>query len=141
MPRLTNKTSPGPLPNDFASLVRLYPPSAIRDAVDYENTQAMIDRLVSIPRLTKNQLRYLETLSQLFEKYEEEHYPIETADVTPLDMVRHLMEQHGMNASALGNLLGQRSLGSKVLRGERELSKAHIRKLAEHFGVSPALFL
>jgi antitoxin component HigA of HigAB toxin-antitoxin module len=47
-----------------------------------------------------------------------------------------------MNSSKLGELLGNnRSLGAKILRGERQLSKAHIRILAERFKVNPALFL
>ena len=46
-----------------------------------------------------------------------------------------------MTASALGGLLGNRSIGSKLLRGERELSKAHIRRLCERFKVSADLFL
>ena len=52
-----------------------------------------------------------------------------------------LMEQHQMNASDLGRLLGQRELGSKLLREERQLSKTMIVKLADHFHVSPAYFL
>jgi hypothetical protein len=51
------------------------------------------------------------------------------------------IEQNGMNASALGELLGNRSLGSKILREERELSKEHIRKLCERFAVSADLFI
>lgn len=46
-----------------------------------------------------------------------------------------------MNASDLGKLLGDRSLGSRILNGQRGLSKNHIRILAGHFSVSPALFL
>jgi antitoxin component HigA of HigAB toxin-antitoxin module len=37
--------------------------------------------------------------------------------------------------------LGNRALASLILRGQRQLSKSHIRKLADHFKVSPALFL
>jgi len=40
----------------------------------------------------------------------------------------------------LGRLLGNRSLGSLILNGRRQLSKAHIEKLSEHFGLSPAVF-
>jgi antitoxin component HigA of HigAB toxin-antitoxin module len=43
----------------------------------------------------------------------------------------------------LGGLLvifGSRSVASAVLGGKRELSEAHIRKLAEFFHVSPELF-
>jgi antitoxin component HigA of HigAB toxin-antitoxin module len=40
----------------------------------------------------------------------------------------------------LGRLLGNRALASLILRGRRQLSKNHIRLLARHFKVSPALF-
>jgi antitoxin component HigA of HigAB toxin-antitoxin module len=41
----------------------------------------------------------------------------------------------------LGRLLGNRALASLILNGHRQLSKSHIRKLADYFKVSPALFL
>jgi antitoxin component HigA of HigAB toxin-antitoxin module len=41
----------------------------------------------------------------------------------------------------IGELLGNRSLGSKVLREERQMSKEHIRKLSGRFSVSSDLFL
>ena len=42
-----------------------------------------------------------------------------------------------MTASDLGRLLGNRTLGAAILAGRRNLSKAHIKKLAEHFKVEP----
>ena len=38
-------------------------------------------------------------------------------------------------------ILGQAQLGGKILRGERELSKNHIRKLCDYFKVGPELCL
>lgn len=46
-----------------------------------------------------------------------------------------------MNESDLGRLLGDRSLGHRILNGERELSKVHIRTLAAHFSLNPAALL
>ena len=46
-----------------------------------------------------------------------------------------------MSESDLGRLLGDRSLGHRILAGERELSKAHIRTLAAHFRLNPAALL
>jgi antitoxin component HigA of HigAB toxin-antitoxin module len=51
-----------------------------------------------------------------------------------------MLNEQDMGASDLGRLLGNRPLGSAILRGERELSKAHIRILADHFKVSTDLF-
>ena len=57
------------------------------------------------------------------------------------ELVRSLMDEHGMSESDLGRLLGDRSLGHRILSGERELSKTHIRTLAEHFSLNPAALL
>ena len=85
---------------------------------------------------------YLETLVQLVQAYEAEHHAIDTTGLTGLDSLKHLLEENQMNASDLARLLGVHpSLGSKILKGERSLTVAHIRKLAERFKVSPGLFL
>lgn len=129
------------LPSRFEELVQMYPPRAIHDEADYENAQEIIDRLTSIARLTKGQKAYLDTLTVLLSAYERERFPIDTDDISGLDSLKYLMEQSGMSASELGRLLGDRSLGSRILRGERDLSKQHIRRLCDHFRVTADLFL
>lgn len=132
---------PGRLPGRFNDLMAMLPPRVIRDETDYDNAIEMIEKLTSIPALTNGQGEYLETLSVLVEAYEAEHHAIDTSHITPREMVVYLCEQNDMTASALGGLLGNRSLGSKLLRGEREPSKAHIRILCERFKVTADLFL
>ena len=141
MPRLKQTIGPADLPADFDSLVRLHVPRAIRDEVDYRNARGMIDALTSVPKLSKGQLDYLDTLTILFEAYEAEHHDIDTSKIGPLDSLRALMDEHAMSASDMGRLLGERSLGSKILTGQREMSKAHIRTLATRFGVRADLFI
>ena len=140
MPRVT-RVSPGRMPSSFRELVQKLPPSAIHDEVAYDNALAVIDALTRLPELTPGQSQYLDTLSILVEAYEKERHPIDTSDIGPLDILRHLMAEHDMSASDLGRLLGERSLGPKILGGQRGLSKAHIRTLAGHFGVSADLFI
>jgi antitoxin component HigA of HigAB toxin-antitoxin module len=139
MPRV--KTRSEKLPGNFAELVRLFPPQAIHDEVGYANTQEMIDRLTSLPKLTGGQSEYLETLTILFEAYEEEHERIDTCHLAPLDVLRFLLESNEMSGSDLGRLLGNRELGPKVLNGTRQLSKTHIRQLADRFKVDAGLLL
>jgi antitoxin component HigA of HigAB toxin-antitoxin module len=62
-------------------------------------------------------------------------------EADPLAMLEYLMNESGMSQADLGRLLGNRALASLILNGHRSLSKSHIRKLAGHFKVSPALFL
>jgi len=51
-----------------------------------------------------------------------------------------MLKEQSLTGSDLGRLPGNRPLGGAILRGERELSKAHIRILADHFKVSTDLF-
>jgi len=37
--------------------------------------------------------------------------------------------------------LGERSLGAAILRGDRQLSKSHMKTLGDYFKVAPGLFL
>lgn len=135
----TRHARPRRLPRRFEDLVRLLAPQAIADDVQYENTLEMVDRLMAAGRLTKGQEVYLETLVQLIEAYETREHAIETDGLSGLEVVRHLLAEHGMNASDLARLLGLHpSMGSKLLAGERSLTLDHIRTLSAHFGVAPA---
>ena len=127
------------MPRDYAGLVRLFPPRPIHDRVDLANATEIVDALAGHD-LTPDQEDYLDVLSDLVAKYEEGRSPLRRARSTPLERLRYLMKQAGMTASDLGRLLGSRGLGSLVLRGRRQLSKTHIRTLAEHFRLDPGYF-
>ena len=71
-------------------------------------------------KLTRDQEDYFAVLVTLIEQYERAHVPQPKLEHDPLGNLKFLMEQHGMNAADLGRLLGQRELGSKLVRGERE---------------------
>jgi HTH-type transcriptional regulator/antitoxin HigA len=135
-------TDPKNLPRSFKALVALMPPRAILDDVQNENSIEMIDRLMGTAELSDGQRIYLETLVQLVEAYETRRHAIDTSDLRGIDSLRHLLDEHGMNASDLARLLGVHpSMGSKLLKGERSLTVSHLRRLAGHFRVSPELFL
>lgn len=130
------------LPGRFEELVRLMPPQAIMDEAHYDNTVEMIDRLMSLGKLTGGQSLYLETLVQLVQAYEADRHTIDVSDLTGIDSLKHLMAENQMNGSDLARLLGVHvSMGSKILKGERSLTVEHLRILAEHFHVSPELFI
>jgi HTH-type transcriptional regulator / antitoxin HigA len=127
------------MPKEYAGLVRMLPPRPIHDKVDLANTTEVLDALAGHD-LTADQEDYLDVLSDLVEKYEAEHSPARQLRSTPLVRLQYLVEQADMTASDLGRLLGNRGLGSLVLRGRRQLSKTHIRILAEHFKLDPGYF-
>ena len=92
-------------------------------------------------RLSPGEADYLLVLTELVEAYEDAQFPVASAFGDGIDALNYLVEQSGMSASDLGRLLGNRQLGSAILRRERELSKSHIVKLADHFRVSTDLFM
>jgi HTH-type transcriptional regulator/antitoxin HigA len=130
------------LPARFEDLVQMMPPRAITDDVHYENTVGMIDVLMAAGKLTKGQEMYLETLVQLVHAYEAHRHAIETADISGISVLKHLLAENDMSASDLARFLGvHASMGSKILRGDRSLTVEHIRRLAERFKVSPEVFM
>jgi HTH-type transcriptional regulator/antitoxin HigA len=61
-------------------------------------------------------------------------------DLPPdLATLRVLMDQYGLGVSGLPEI-GSKSMVSRVLSGERSLSKKHIQALSKRFGVDPGLF-
>jgi HTH-type transcriptional regulator/antitoxin HigA len=128
------------LPETYEGLARLHLPRPIHNAADYANAVEMMERLAG-RRLNRDQEDYLEALSLFVDEYERRHWPINRRPMAPLEAVKFLLQENGMSGSDLGRLLGNRGLGSAILRGDRELSKTHIKRLAERFKVRPGLFL
>ncbi len=75
----------------------------------------------------------LDLLALVLEKYEDEHYPIDSPD--PIEAIRFMMEQMGLDDNDLGKILSSRSRASEILNKKRKLSIAHIRKLTEHLKI------
>ena len=130
------------LPENYDGLcVKVWMPRRLKDGVDLSNVVEIIDRLTSRRRLTEGQEEYLDFLSDLVEIYEQKAFPLQES--TPLEALEFLLQQNDMSPADLSRLLGDdsRSLGTRILSGERELSKEHIRTLAVRFKVTADLFL
>jgi HTH-type transcriptional regulator/antitoxin HigA len=129
------------LPTTFAALARLMVPHAIKNEADYDKTVAVMNRLAVLDRPTTGQRQYLDTLAVLVEAYDEEHNRIDVSNADPIQVLKSILDEHGLTASDLGRMLGNRELGGKILRGDRELSKGHIATLTQRFKVSADLFI
>jgi len=131
-------TLPKVLPGTFEALCSLHWPRPIHDDVDYDNAARIVDRLALLPERTADQEDYLEAISTLIEKYDKDHFPAEPSDA--IETLKFLTDAHDMSASDLGRLLGNRTLGAAILRGQRKISRTNAKRLADRFKVSPALF-
>jgi HTH-type transcriptional regulator / antitoxin HigA len=61
-------------------------------------------------------------------------------EATPLEVLRSLMEEHGLTQTDIAEDIGGQSVVSAILRGKRQLNTRHIAALAARFHVSPAVF-
>jgi HTH-type transcriptional regulator/antitoxin HigA len=129
------------LPKDYEGLCRLHMPRPIRDKVDLGNVVEITDAMAG-HKLTADQEDYFDLLCRLIEDYEREEAGVAAPEATGVEVLRHLLEEHGLSGADLSRLLGaHRTLGPMILRGERKLTVAHIRRLCAHFGVSANLFV
>ena len=81
----------------------------------------------------------LEAQARLVAAYEEMKWPRRPPSVA--DLIRHLMDQHGLTRADLIPLLGTPSRVSEVLRGKKGLSMAMVQRLRARFRVPADLLL
>jgi HTH-type transcriptional regulator/antitoxin HigA len=128
------------MPKIYAELVSLFMPRPLHDEVDYRNALNVLDSMAGF-KMNQDQEDYFDAVATFVEKYESHHHPIGGPKMSPVQLIRSLMKQHAMSESDLGRLLGDRSLGHRILNGQRQLSKAHILVLSRHFSLNPAALL
>jgi HTH-type transcriptional regulator / antitoxin HigA len=112
----------------------------IRTARDYKRASAVMDQLLDeVGEDEKHPLaEVLDYLSNQVETYETDHVKI--PDAPPRDVLRFLMEQHGLSQSDLADCAPQSRI-SEILNGRREISKDLAKALAKKFGVGVGVFV
>lgn len=132
--------TPTPLPSRYEELIAMHLPRPIHDQIAYDNTVEVIDAMAG-HALNADQADYLDLLSQLVESYE-------TAQLGPAPQLtgpaalKYLLDQHDLTGDDLSVLLGvDRSTAYKLLKGTRNLTTAHLRRLSDRFKVNAELFL
>jgi HTH-type transcriptional regulator / antitoxin HigA len=127
---------------DYLGLVRRFPLRPIRSAVEHRTALTIIDELMARGKnLSDGEGDYIEAITRFIAEWERGNLLESLGHASPRETLLHLMESRGMTPADLGDIIGSRSAATMLLKGQREMSKAHIRAIAEHFGVSPAVFL
>jgi HTH-type transcriptional regulator/antitoxin HigA len=80
----------------------------------------------------------VDIVGDLIEDYEAKQHPL--PEVTGVQALKFLMEQHGLKQSELTEI-GSQGVVSEILTGKRELNIRQVRALSERFGVSAATFV
>jgi len=132
-----------PVADDYLDLIRAFPLRELRSTGDHTEAVRVLARLLGRPngRLSPGERDYAEVLGRLIDDDGRRRHPFPRRKHSPLEMLRFLMEESAMNVTALGKVLGNKTAASLVLGGRREMSKLHIRRLAQHFCVDAGLFI
>lgn len=98
---------------------------AIKDEKSYKESLKRIDELMESEN--EAELNELEILVILVENYEDNFYKIQAPD--PISAIKFRMEQGNLKQKDLIEILGDKSVISKVLSGQRELTIKMIKNL------------
>jgi len=123
----------------YMELVRRFPLKTIKNDDEHEKATSVISELLGRD-LDNGAADYLDALLVLVNKYEEEHHAIDET-MTPQQALRSLMGSNMLSQADIGRMIGSESAVSMFLKGDRNLSKAQIKKLVDRFKVDASLFI
>lgn len=104
----------------------------LKTKVDYENAIERLEEHWDAQEGTE-EFNELELLGLLIEKYEEEHFIIDTP--TPIAAIKFRMEQEGLLQKDLVPAFGDKATVSRILKGTRKLTVENIRELHSMFKI------
>ncbi|AZG11461.1 transcriptional regulator [Pigmentiphaga sp. H8] len=118
---------------------------AIRNEADYDRALALIEAILDQTRdtparedVTHPLADLLDLLTAAVHEYEADHHAIPAS--SPRDVLRFLMDQHGLTQSDLPEV-GSQSVISEILAGRRMFNTRQIAALVERFHVGADAFI
>ena len=126
----------------YFGLVRRFPLKPITSEKELDEATAIINDLIDrgIDDLTPGEDAYLDVLSDLTSKYEQEHHPI--PDATPGEMLEFFLEDRKMSQRALAAGSGVAvSTISQIIAGVRQMNLGHMHKIAGFLKVPVGVFV
>jgi len=114
--------------------------TSVRTKKDYARARATIEALLNEvgDDETHPLAEVLDYFANQVKAYEDENVPI--PDAEPREVLRFLMEQHGLKQDDLGDCAPQGRI-SDILSGQRAISKDVSKRLARRFHVHADVFL
>lgn len=124
----------------WLDVVKIVAVDRIRSDADYDRVTSFMEEVIAEIGRKKNHplCGLMDILEMRLREYDDAHHPMD--EVTGLDMLKFLMEQHHLRQQDLPEL-GSQGVVSEILKGKRELNLRHIEVLARRFKVPPTVFL
>jgi HTH-type transcriptional regulator / antitoxin HigA len=124
---------------NYPALVSKVEPKVIHTEKQNERFINILEELDSRwDSLTPAERELHELLLLLVQDFEARNYKLRAS--TPIEVLTQLMDANGLKQKDMVGIFETASVVSEILSGKRELTKEHIRRLGEWFGVSPELF-
>src|ERR1700724_2218240 len=99
--------------------------------------RALVERLWQSDRPAD--IARLQAQARLIAAYEESKWPRRPPSTA--ELIRHLMDQHGLTRADMAPILGTPSRVSEVLRGKKGLSMSMVQRLRARFHIPADLLL
>lgn len=116
--------------------------SLIRTKKDYEKALERIRPLMRKgDELSDDELCELRALGALIKAYEAERFPWPGGNVSPREIVRSVMEEHGLRQCDMTPYFGNKSAVSLFMHGKRGLSLVAVRRISRKFRVPAELLI
>lgn len=124
----------------YQALCELVPLKPIVRKAEYEAAVGHLNRLLDAGGANQSHplAGLVELLGEVIHSYEKRQAPM--PDAEPCEVLRYLMDEHGLKQSDLSDIASQGTI-SDILSGRREISKALAKKMAARFQVSAMVFL
>ncbi|HYY27810.1 MAG TPA: hypothetical protein VE860_07700, partial [Chthoniobacterales bacterium] len=119
---------PAKAPETYEELARLYVPRKIHDKIGQQAATEIVDWL-SIRAETKDQIEFLDFVSDLLNEYESQKEKRD-ALADPFEVLRYLVEENGITTRELGKILGvDHSVAARILTRDRSITVEHAKSL------------
>jgi HTH-type transcriptional regulator/antitoxin HigA len=109
----------------------------IDNNAELARARVLVDRLMASDKDTD--IARLEAQARLIAAYEERKWPRRAPSTA--EIVRYLMDQHGLSRTDMVPILGTASRVSEVLRGKKGLSMTTVQRLRARFRVPADVLL
>jgi HTH-type transcriptional regulator/antitoxin HigA len=112
----------------------------IRSERELRQATRMANELAVKAKLTRDERDYLDVLSDLMERYEDEMHGIEA--VAGPELLAFLLKENGLSQAQLARETGiAKSTISAILKGKRAMSLSHVEAFCRRFKLEPNAFL
>ena len=140
MEALMDRAVVAEITSHFQALSAIVPLHTIQSEQDYDNAVASLNQLLDAGAANENHplADLVNTLGALIGEYDETQYPLQ--EVSPVAMLRFLMEQNQLTQSGLPEI-GSQGVVSEILNGKRDLNVRQIKSLSQRFHVPASVFV